>query len=158
MPIVLLLFGLFWQKRGSLWELNSIDCLPRTDESWWDVASLHNFSTMKTDSKSGTLSRCFVVLSPEAKVVLNLSPHTWGETAIQHNEKLIHRWETKRFALLTSCWLPVELHLVAAFGFVVACHHVALWWWVRFQGNYIGTFWQWHLPHSWKNSVLVWHR
>lgn len=154
MPIVLLVFGLVWQKRGSLSaQLDQLRAEKR--RKLLGCCLVSQFLTMKTDSESGTLSRCFVVLSSEAKVVLIFTPHTWGETAIQHNEKLIHRWETKRFTLLTSCWLPVELHLVAAFGFVVACHHVALCWWVRFQGNYIGTFWQWHLPHSWKNSVVL---
>lgn len=157
MPIVLLVLGLVWQKRGSLWELNLTNCLPRKDESCWDVASVHNFWRWKLTANQAHWVNALLFCPQRPKWSRILPPHTSGETAIQHNEKLIHRWETKRFALLTSCWLPVELHLVAAFGFVVACHHVALWWWVRFQGNYIRTFWQWHLPHSWKNSVLLRH-
>lgn len=76
----------------------------------------------------------FFLLFLEAKVFLNIT--FWVECAIQDNEKLIYRWETKRFALLTSCWLSVELHLVVvAFGFVVACHQMALGWWIHFQGT-----------------------
>lgn len=87
MPIVLLVFGLV--KRGSLSELNLTNCSLRKGESCRAVASLHNF-WRKTDSESCTLSRFFVVLSSEAKVVLIFTPpRAWGETAIQHNEKLI---------------------------------------------------------------------
>lgn len=65
---------------------------------------------------------CFVSC-PEAKVVLTLL----AEVELQDNEKLIYRWETKRVALLTSCWLPVEMYLlVVAFGFVAACHQISL--------------------------------
>lgn len=63
--------------------------------------------------------------------------------------------QKKRFALLTSCWLPVELKrlsllVVVAFGYAVACHQMAQGWWIHFQGKYIGTFWQWHLPNPQK--------
>lgn len=112
MPIVLLVFGLVWQKRGSLWELNLINCLPRKDESCWDVASLHNFWRWKLTANRAHWVDALLFCPQRPKWSWILPPHTWGETAIQHNEKLIHRWETKRFALLTSCWLPVELPLV----------------------------------------------
>lgn len=71
MPIVLLVFGLV--KRGSLSELNLTNCSLRKGESCRAVASLHNF-WRETDSESGTLSRFFVVLSSEAKVVLIFTP------------------------------------------------------------------------------------
>lgn len=73
MPIVLLVFGLVWQKRGSLWQLKLTNCLPRKDESCWDVASRHNFWWRKLTANRAQ-SRCFVVLSSEAKVVLNFIP------------------------------------------------------------------------------------
>lgn len=69
---------------------------------------------------------------PWSQVSLNIA--LWLESAIQDNEKLIYRWETKSFALLTSCWLSVELHLV------VACHQMALGWWIHFQGTTLEHF------------------
>lgn len=126
--------------------------LLKRDETSWDVVAL---STILSDEnglqwKGHIQLTSFFLLSSEVKRSRKITP-LWEETVIQDNEKLIYRWETKRFALLTSCWLPVELHLVAvSFGFVVACHQMALGWWIHFQGNYIGTFWQWHLPNAWK--------
>lgn len=122
-------------------------------EIFWDVGVLKKKYHEPDYSGKVTLSG-HPVFSFVAKLSWMLP--FWRETATQDYEKLIDRWETKRFALLTSCWLPVELLLVVvAFGFVVACHHLALGWWIHFPRKDMGTFWQWHLPDPWKQQRPV---
>lgn len=133
--------------RGFSWQKWLFNFTAEKRRNFLGCCTFHNFRRWKLATAKRALS--VFLLSFEAKVVLSIT-HPWGETAIQDNKKLIYRWETKRFALLTSCWLPVELHFVVSFGFVVACHQVALGWWIHFQGNYIRTFRQWHLPNAWK--------
>lgn len=90
----------------------------RKKKTSWGVGGLDFFICGKWTTKK-KIDFCwpfFLVLSPEVNVVLTLL----AEVESQDNEKLIYRWETKRVALLTSCWLPVEMYLlvvVVAFGF-----------------------------------------
>lgn len=114
--------------------------LLKRDETSWVVAALLTMLAGKNRlqwKRHIQLTSVVFFLSSEANVISSTT--LCGEIAIQDKEKLIYRWETKRFALLTSCWLPVELHLVVVV-FVVACHQMALWWWIHFQGNYMEYF------------------
>lgn len=72
MPIVLLVFGLVWQKRITL-RAQLDQLLDEKRRKLLGCFFASQFLTMKTDSESGILSWCFV-LSSEAKAVLNLIP------------------------------------------------------------------------------------
>lgn len=136
--------GLIWKKRSRL-------SLQKWAKLLGMLVHLKKFKLIKWTTVLRSHSADFH-FSLGAEVVLNVA--LWEETAIQVNEKLIYRWETKRFALLTSCWLSGELHLVVAFGFVAACHHMALGWWIHVQGTTM-LFWQEHLPDPWKQQRPV---
>ena len=142
-----------WTKRFVLraqlvkWLLN-LHCWKGTEllevAALWTILAHENGQQWKGDIQ---LTSFFLF---RGKSCLECHPPSRGDCNTGQWETHL-QWETKRFALLTSCWLPVELHLVVvAFGFAVACHQMALGWWIHFQGNYIGTFWQWHLPNAWK--------
>lgn len=57
--------------------------------------------------------------------------------------------EKQRFALLTSWWLSVELCLI------VACHQIALGWWIHFQGELHWNILTVTSPHLANSSVQL---
>lgn len=154
LPIILLRLDDSLGKKvrfeGSVGKMAVKPSLLKGNETSWDVAALWKILAHENGQqwKGGIQLTSFFFLW--GKSCLECHPLLRGDCNTGQWETHL-QWETKRFALLTSCWLPVELHLVVvAFGFAVACHQMALGWWIHFQGNYIGTFWQWHLPNAWK--------
>lgn len=108
-------------------------CCTSDNFSWWKRSTL---------KKAHSVDLLFF-LSPLRQKLSWLSPFEQGLKYRTLRNSFTD--QKKRFALLTSCWLPVELKrlsllVVVAFGYAVACHQMAQRWWIHFQGKYIEHF------------------